>query len=243
MFVLYYNPYLTIAAVLPAVYLLVQVYHLDRLEHEPMGLLIRLVFGGIISTLLAVITEELGSMLLESCFETESLLCRVLMYFVVVGLSEEGFKYLMLKKRTWYNPNFNCRFDGVVYAVFTSLGFALWENIKYVYRFGFATAVVRAVTAVPAHGSFGVFMGVFYGMAKRWENSGYPSRSRTCRRLAVIVPMLLHGTYDFLATDKNLGFSWVFAGFVIFLFVFANRLLRRQAREDRFIGARFPYLW
>lgn len=243
MFILYYNPYLTIAAVLPAVYLLVQVYHLDRLEREPLGLLVRLVFGGIISTLLAVVTEELGSLLLDTYFESGTVLYRVLMYFVVVGLSEEGFKYLMLKKRTWNNPNFNCQFDGVVYAVFTSLGFALWENIKYVYSYGFATAVVRAVTAVPGHGAFGVFMGVFYGMAKRWDNSNYPGRSRTCRRLAVIVPMLLHGAYDFLATDEKLGFSWVFFGFVVLLFVFANRLLRRQAREDRFIGARFPYLW
>lgn len=243
MFVIYYNPYLTLAAVLPAVYLLVKVYHLDRLESEPVGLLARLVLGGVISTLLAVITEELGSIMLASTFESETLLYRLLMYFVVVGLSEEGFKYLMLKKRTWKSPNFNCQFDGVVYAVFTSLGFALWENIKYVYSFGFATAVVRAVTAVPAHGSFGVFMGIFYGMAKRWDNNGYPQRSRICRRLAVLIPMLLHGTYDFIATDEHFAGTWVFFGFVVLLFVFANRLIHRQAREDRFIGARFPYLW
>ncbi len=73
----------------------------------------------------------------------------VLLYFVVVALSEEGFKYLLLKKRTWYSSEFNCQFDGVVYAVFVALGFALWENISYVLMYGLGTAAIRAVTAVP----------------------------------------------------------------------------------------------
>lgn len=85
----------------------------------------------------------------------------VLLYFVVVALSEEGFKYLLLKKRTWYSSEFNCQFDGVVYAVFVALGFALWENISYVLMYGLGTAAVRAVTAVPGHACFGVFMGRF----------------------------------------------------------------------------------
>ena len=67
------------------------------------------------------------------------------MYFVVVAISEEGFKYVLLKKRTWKSREFNCEFDGVVYAVFVSLGFALWENIFYVLSYGFATAVARLV--------------------------------------------------------------------------------------------------
>lgn len=239
---LYWNSYLLAAAVLPAVFLLVQVYKADRLEKEPTGLLTRLVFAGIISTLLAVITESIGSAFLDGLYDTDSVSYRVILYFVVVGLSEEGFKYLLLKKRTWNDANFNCAFDGIVYAVFVSLGFALWENIKYVHLYGFTTAIVRAVTAVPGHGSFGVFMGVFYGMAKQWENKGFPGRSRTCRRLAVAVPTVLHGAYDYIASDEKLGFSWTFVIFVLALFTFASRLVRRQSREDRFIDTVFPFI-
>ena len=47
-----------------------------------------------------------------------------------------------------------------------ALGFAAFENVKYVYSYGFATGLVRAVTAVPGHAIFGVFMGYFYGYAK-----------------------------------------------------------------------------
>lgn len=239
---LYWNPYLFAAAVLPAVFLLIQVYKADRLEKEPAGLLLRLVIAGIVSTLLAVISETVGSAFLDALYDTPTVFYRVILYFVVVGLSEEGFKYLLLRKRTWNNPNFNCSFDGVVYAVYVSLGFALWENIKYVHIYGFATAIIRAVTAVPGHGSFGVFMGVFYGMAKRWELAGFQKRSKICRRLAVVIPTLFHGAYDYIASDESLGFSWVFVGFVIALFFFASRLVRRQSREDRFMDAKFPFI-
>ena len=127
----------------PAIFLLVQVNKADRLDKEPAGLLISLIIQGIISTALAVITERLGTALLDSLWDESSLAYRLCMYFIVVGLSEEGFKYLLLKRRTWYSPDFNCQFDGVVYAVCVALGFALWENIGYVVMYGFGTALGR----------------------------------------------------------------------------------------------------
>ena len=131
------------AAFIPAIFLLVQVNKADRLDKEPAGLLISLIIQGIISTALAVITERLGTALLDSLWDESSLAYRLCMYFIVVGLSEEGFKYLLLKRRTWYSPDFNCQFDGVVYAVCVALGFALWENIGYVVMYGFGTALGR----------------------------------------------------------------------------------------------------
>ena len=95
-----------------------------------------------------------------------------IMYFGIVAFSEEGAKYFLLRRRSWHSAAFNCQFDGVVYAVFVALGFALWENISYVLMYGLSTALVRAVTAVPGHACFGVFMGVWYGLAKRLTAQG-----------------------------------------------------------------------
>ena len=162
---LYYNPILIAAAVIPAVILLVQVYKADKLDKEPPMLLLSLVLYGIAATALAKVTERLGVGLLNLLFGGQGFLYNLLLYFLVVGLSEEGFKYLLLKRRTWPSAHFNCQFDGVVYAVSVSLGFALWENIAYVLSYGMSTALVRAVTAVPGHACFGVFMGAWYGMA------------------------------------------------------------------------------
>ena len=123
------NPVLIAAAVIPAVILLIQVYRADRLEKEPTGLLISLLVFGVIATALAIVTETIGENILLSFFDETDLGYLILSNFIVVALSEEGFKLLLLRWRTWRSPNFNCQFDGVVYAVFVSLGFALWENI------------------------------------------------------------------------------------------------------------------
>ena len=220
------------AAVIPAVYLMVRVYKADRLEKEPIGLLVSLLLLGIISTTFAGITEELGEDFLRDFFPHGGLVYDALLYFIVVALSEEGFKYLLLKIRTWKSPHFNCQFDGVVYAVFVSMGFALWENIAYVLRYGFGTAVARAVTAVPGHACFGVFMGVWYGVAKRYEMAGFRAESRRARRMSLMIPVLLHGAYDFIASMENDLMGVIFLIFVSWMFGAALKLVKKTSAED-----------
>ena len=231
----YTNPILIAAAIIPAVWLLRYVYRADVLEKEPKGLLLSLVLQGIFATFLALLTERVGDAILYLLFQEESLLYHFLLYFVVVALSEEGFKYLLLYRRTWHSPEFNCRFDGVVYAVFVSLGFALWENIQYVTMYGLGTAAVRALTAVPGHACFGVFMGAWYGMARWHENYGEYDKSKSYRRLALIVPTLLHGCYDFIATINGTLFGMIFVVFVILMFAAARGTVLRLSRDDRYI--------
>ena len=223
------------AAVIPALILLVRIYRLDRLEQEPVSLLLRLLVLGVLSTVLASLSEQLGDLILAYFLPETSLAYQLLLYFGVVAFSEEGFKYLLLKKQTWHSPHFNCQFDGVVYAVFVSLGFAIWENIGYVLRYGLATAMARALTAIPGHACFGVFMGVWYGVARRQEMWGYPEDARRSRVMAVVLPALLHGLYDFIATQQRESLSLVFVAFVAVLFVAAYRLAKRTASHDRFI--------
>lgn len=227
---------LILAAVLPAAYLMIRVYRSDRLEKEPPWLVISLVLLGMISTALAGAAEELGDrILLYLGLEEGSTAYNALFYFLVVGFAEEGFKYAVLRWRTWRHPEFNCQYDGVVYAVFVSLGFALWENIGYVLMFGWATAVARALTAVPGHACFGVFMGVWYGAAKRWELYGYPDNSRRSRRLCVIIPALIHGCYDFIASLESEAFVLVFLAFIIVMFITALRIVKRVSAKDEFM--------
>ena len=236
MFLFYVNPILIAAAVIPAIVLLRFVYKEDRLDKESLGLLLSLMVFGILSTFAAIVTEQIGEAILGILLPQSSTAYNVLLYFVVVALSEEGFKYLLLKKRTWYSSEFNCQFDGVVYAVFVSLGFALWENLGYVAMYGLSTALVRAVTAVPGHACFGVFMGVWYGLAKRLHGQGRDSASKLCRVLALLLSALLHGCYDFIASIESVHYGWLFAAFVAILFVLAFILVRRQARHDRYIN-------
>ena len=229
------DPILIAAAVIPAIFLLVKVERADRLEKESTGLLVSLVLFGIASTAVASLLERVGMAILDSVFPYESLLYNVLLYFVVVALSEEAAKYVLLKRRTWRNPEFNCQFDGVVYGVFVSLGFALWENIGYVAMYGLSTAVIRAVTAVPGHACFGVFMGAWYGMAKRREGAGDYAGAKRMRTRSLLVPALLHGFYDFAASSESEIMNLVFFGFVILMFITAYRLVKHVSANDTYI--------
>ena len=235
MFYYLLTPYLTYhfiliaAAVIPAIFLMLRVWRADRLEPEPPRLMLNLVTAGVIS-------ERILSFVLDSAVASNTLLYQVLLYFVVVAVSEEGAKYFMLRRRTWRNSEFNCQYDGLVYAVFVSLGFALWENISYVLHFGFKTALVRAVTAIPGHACFGVFMGVFYGIARRLDNEGRHTASKISRTAGLLSSILLHGAYDFIASMESEQGTWYFVAFVAVLFVLSFILVGKTAKKDRYIA-------
>ena len=99
-----------------------------------------------------------------------------------------------------------------------------------------STALVRAVTAIPGHACFGVFMGVFYGMARRCAADSESSSEVTKYNvLSLLVPMLLHGAYDYIATMEEASGGWYFFAFVALLFFFAFRVTGKSAKEDRYI--------
>lgn len=232
----YLNPILIAAAVIPAVVLLVKVYKVDYLDKESPRLLWNLVVRGVIATVFAMLTEWIGEFVLSSFVQEQTVLYNFLLYFIVVAVSEEGFKYLLMKQRTWKDPEFNFQFDGVVYAVFVSLGFALWENISYVLMYGFGTALIRAVTAVPGHACFGVFMGAWYGLSRKYESYGMHSQSKACRVVALLSSIVLHGCYDFTASIENQNYAWIFVAFVVVMFIVAFRLVKKLSQNDRYVG-------
>ena len=232
--IIIYNWILIAAAVIPALFLLIRVYQADRLDKESPYLLFDLFKAGIFSALIALVLERIGSFVLGAAVKDQKIY-DILLYFVVVALSEEGAKYFMMRRNSWNNREFNCQFDGVVYAVFVSLGFAAWENISYVLTFGFSAAVVRAVTAIPGHACFGVFMGIFYGIAKKYANRGNSQAAVTFKVLALLIPALLHGAYDYIASMEEVQNDWYFIGFVAVLFVAAFILVGRAAKKDTYI--------
>ena len=229
------NPILIAAAVIPAVFLLVKVYRADELEKEPWPMLFSLIVYGVLATLSAMIIEKVFGSILGLIVSNDSLTYNFILFFIIVAFAEEGSKYFLLKRRTWGSQEFNSLFDGVVYAVFVSLGFALWENISYVLRFGMSAALIRAVTAVPGHACFGVFMGAWYGLARKYENMGKASEAKTFRVLSVLTPALLHGCYDFCATMNTKHSELIFIVFVIALFAAAFIVISRISKNDKYI--------
>jgi RsiW-degrading membrane proteinase PrsW (M82 family) len=205
----------------PVVIIAGYIWFRDKYEREPLRLLIFSLLAGIFIILPVSLVEVLISEIGESF---ENLVRVAWKAFAVAGFTEEGFKYLALLLLFWNNREFNDKYDGIVYGTFISLGFAGIENILYVVSQGYATGLVRAFTAVPAHAIFGITMGFYIGIAKF-----YPKKRNSMKFRAFFIPFLLHGIYDFTLMT---GIDWlwvIFLGFVIFLYISGLRRLKSLA--------------
>ena len=232
------SPFLLLAALVPAAFLMVQVYRLDRIEKEPAGLLLKLVLFGALSGVVAGAIEGALTRVLDVTLGG-GMLRLVLENFLAVALVEEACKRWVVLKFVWRHPAFDYRFDAVVYCVFSALGFAALENILYVAEYGFAVAVSRALLSVPGHCFFAVYMGIYLGQAKMAERAmqryyiELPDESPgQYLRASLLVPALLHGFWDFSLSVGGWLMTVLFYLFVLAFFIDAYRKLRFAAGSD-----------
>lgn len=207
-----------LSAVLPVLLLLFFIYRKDRLNPEPLGKLLLTFFVGCLSVIPAGLMESFLMPMAPSS-QAMPVLNGIFDGYLVAGLSEELCKLLLLLWVIWRSRHFDEYFDGIVYAVFLSLGFACVENIGYVLggEDPMSTALMRGLLAVPAHFLFAVTMGYYVSLAKF-----DPQGRRKHLFLAFLYPMLLHGTYDaLLMVSSNLhgSDSMLATGVTVVLFV------------------------
>lgn len=222
-----------LAAIIPAIFLMRYIYKHDTIEKEPPGLLWSLVFCGIAAALCSIGLEWLGNIILNIAVSQDSPYYVLILAFLVVAAVEEGCKLFFLKKRTWKDWNFSHLFDGIVYSAFVSLGFAAFENIKYVFSYGLSVALPRALLAIPGHLGFSVFMGIFYGRAKKCENRGHKI-GKICNLLfGYLMAVFLHGFYDACAMIGTTKANTVFYIFVAVMYIIVYRLVKHESRKDK----------
>ena len=210
---------LLLLAVAPALFVIVYIYIKDKHEKEPKHLLIyNFLLGAIVSIIVTTILYFLFTKFFPS-FIKESVFDQFIKAFLMVGLIEEFSKYIIVRYYAQPKEAFNEPFDGIVYAVMVSMGFALTENIFYVFEGGIDTAIARAVTAVPAHATFGVLMGYFMGKAKF-------SKNKTILNLiGLLFAILFHGAYEFFLFIQFIPGIWAGA----FVSLIIALLLSRKA--------------
>jgi RsiW-degrading membrane proteinase PrsW (M82 family) len=205
-----------IYAIIPTVILCYYVYKRDVIEKEPFVMLIKLFFLGVLMTVPTYFMER--SIISFLKITQDGFFNCFIMAFFIISLIEEGYKYLMLYLGTWNNRNFDYKYDAIVYAVFISLGFATLENILYVYNFGTSAAFLRALISVPAHAFYGIASGYFFGLAKSNSKANNKKSTKYCLILALLVPIVMHGIFDFLLLTENEIMLAVFYAFVAILY-------------------------
>lgn len=219
---------LLLIAVAPVFIILAYIYYRDKYEKEPLLLLVEgLLAGGVV--VLPILYFE--RIILAWGSDLPHVANAAWSAFLVAALVEEAFKYFAVFVLIWRNPNFNEKFDGIVYAVFVSLGFALVENIMYVFNHdnGMQVGLMRAFTAVPAHAIFGVIMGYRLGLAKF-----IPSKRIKNLILAFAIPFVFHGVYDFILMLQMDFLLIFFFGFVLFLYWYSRKRMKQMVDSTVF---------
>lgn len=219
---------LLLIAAAPVFIILAYIYYRDKYEKEPIKLLLEgLLAGGVI--VLPIIFFERIIQNYSAGFNHMGQAAWTA--FMVAALVEEAFKYFAVYVLIWKNPNFNEKFDGIVYAVFVSLGFALVENFGYVFKEGngMHAGLIRAFTAVPAHAMFGIMMGYWLGLAKF-----VPSKRSKYLVLAFVFPFLFHGLYDFILMSQHKILLIFFIPLIIYMIFRARKRLKAHGEESVF---------
>ncbi len=206
-------------AVAPTIIIIFFVLKFDRFEKEPTVLLVKLFVIGAITVIPAAILENLVPFDMSASHSIPQIFLYALLG---VALIEETLKYLAVKIYAYNKPSYDEIYDGIIYCVLVSLGFATVENILYVSMYGTSTAIIRSLTAVPAHAIFAVSMGYFMSLGKALR-----TKQTYYRVMTLAVPILLHAIYDFILFIEFEYAMFLFVPYIIFLYFRAIRLIKK----------------
>ncbi len=214
------------AGIAPGLALLSYFYLKDQYETEPLYLVLRsFIFGALL---------VFPIMFLQYVLDVENVFSSELLYtFVAIGLLEEFFKWFILFFTIYQHVHFNEHYDGIVYGVSVSLGFATLENILYLFANGVEHAFGRAILPVSSHALFGVLMGYYLGKGK-FSSEKFRKRWIV---FSCIIPILLHFIYDSILTSY-MHWKYIILPFMLFLWWFA--LHKAKKARARLIDSKLP---
>ena len=169
--------------------------------------------------------------------------------YVLVAFGEELVKYLVIIFFCVKLKELNEPLDGLIYGAMAGLGFALNEGFLYLSDALYyvsdpeagldSTYIIYTILgrfmAIPAHVFFGIIMGSFisYAIFRNVNHKIYLF-------LAILVPTILHGTYDYILftdlDDLSMGLLYTFLyggmlAWVVGLYVHYHGLQRLKGSE------------
>lgn len=209
------------SGIAPGLALLCYFYFKDKFEVEPIGMVFKtFIFGALL---------VFPIMFIQYAFMTEEVLqSNWNNAYILSGLLEEFFKWFILYFTVFQHVEFNERYDGIVYGVSVSLGFATVENILYLFANGIEFAFGRALLPVSSHALFGVVMGFYLGKGK----FAAAKKRSIWIGLSLLIPVFLHGTYDYILLTVKEYWIYIITPFMILLWISAIRKVKEANKLD-----------
>ncbi|MBN8208014.1 intramembrane metalloprotease PrsW [Bacillus sp. NTK071] len=182
---------------------------------EPIGPVVRsFVFGGML---------VFPVMVIQHGFKVEDFLQSPFSQaYLMSGLLEEFLKWFIFYFTVYIHIEFNDFYDGIVYGVAISLGFASVENVFYLFAYGIQEAWWRALLPVSSHALFGLMMGSYLGRGK------FTLQNKIGKwiSLSLLVPFLFHGTYNYLVLQINSNTIYLMIPFMLILWFVGLRKIK-----------------
>ncbi|OAB46942.1 glutamic-type intramembrane protease PrsW [Paenibacillus antarcticus] len=195
------------SAVAPGIALLTFFYLKDKYDAEPIHMVIRIFLLGLLIVIPVMIIQRGLTLWLGHGPFVQS-------FFISAGV-EELLKWIVLYYIIYNHVEFDEPYDGIVYAVTVSLGFATVENVMYAWysHASIGTMFIRALLPVSGHALFGVIMGYYFGRAR------FSNGVRTKRFLvySLLIPLLFHGTYDLILSTVTDYWLWLMIPLMVIL--------------------------
>ncbi len=217
-------------SVLPVYLILAYIYKKDS-EKESRKLLTKLFIYGVLSCFPATLLElYIGSYFPPE--ENMDLITLFIYVFLSIALVEELCKWWMSYKISYNNEEFDQIYDGIVYTVFVSLGFACFENILYVFDSGFMVGILRMFLAIPGHACDAIVMGNYYSLAKMANVMGNRSREKRNLFLSILMPTITHTLYDYCLFTGESTFLILFIILVITIYIYSFKKVKHFSKID-----------
>jgi len=220
---------LFVIAVIPGIALAMGLYLTDRYDREPVWLLLKLFLFGMLSAVPTIIVERF----LSNINFLPGLLSIAWTTYIVAGFTEEFFKRLVIMRVAYNNIAFDEKLDGIIYCAYSALGFATVENIMYVVSGYDADPYIgwyRGLLSVPAHMLFAITMGYYLSLAKFSPDKETGARYFT---MSLVMPVLFHGTFNFILLSQIHMLMILFIPFVIYMWYVNLKKLNRYYQESK----------
>ncbi len=212
------------AAIAPGIALLVYFYLKDIYASEPIVMVLRIFLVGFL-IVLPIMAIQHGFVAL---WGDQPL---VYSFFISAGV-EETIKWFVLYYLIYNHIEFDEHYDGILYAVAVSLGFATVENVMYALTnpASFGYLLIRALLPVSGHALFGVLMGYYLGKAK-FSNG---NKGRRYLWFSIFIPIFWHGIYDWIMLTMVRNWVWFIVPLMLFLWYFGMAKVRRANLRSPF---------
>ncbi|WP_257347743.1 glutamic-type intramembrane protease PrsW [Pseudalkalibacillus decolorationis] len=210
------------AGMAPGIALLSFFYLKDKYEPEPIFMVVRTFLFGILLVF--------PVMVLQFGIHEELMVTDWVDAFVVSGVLEEFFKWFLLYFAAYQQIEFNDPYDGIIYGTSIALGFATAENVLFLFANGIDTAMLRAILPVPCHALIGVMMGYYLS---RGKFSNLAKRKRIFLVYSLVIPILLHGFYDYILLYHVQRWIYIMLPFMLFLWWLGLRKVKHAQQASR----------